>query len=837
MLLFCLVLGGGLSSCSNDGPVDQPDQPSAKLTVGEADATSAKLTLTTNLIQEYAYTVTSDLTATTPTATVIFGTGTKGTPVDGENIITVSGLKNNTEYMVFVATKSAAGYGEVLSAKVQTKDFSELLTILEPEYYSIQFHIKVPAGKTIAYAVQDLDTYLGMMEQFGHIDPEYLEGAKEMVSVLTESETITYRSEELLPAQALMLICGEVVEGDLDESGRETWKAMFDWEGYKESVSGGGGGVGPLGTFSSVFQTGGIPPFDKFWTTEYHNAVKTSSKAPDRMKDKEHYVTVKTLKNTTSTIELEFTPDPALQGYGFVWMDMATWDSIVSRLGSEESAITWWSVNGGMGLETVPVTAKVVDLQQGITYRMLICGVGNDERTLRSVDFFDFEAKEPTKPAPKVVVKGITAPEGQEESPWKVWFNIKAPNGDLVAAKYLCNEVGQWLPELNGGATYSSMIAQYGVEIAVADVDQINSAAGFNMSFDSWEDTKNRLAVVGFNDELTPSSPDLDKDGYADMTTMPEPPAPPVTSTLFSELLGDWTATVQRKKKVYDAESKKQVWVLEETPVVTKVTINDKQPYPTTCPEEIYDTYMKEGMERDEVTALFNDYVATSTKFDKKVRDQNRLLCEGFDITGLGSMSKYKSAWDLFGDPHYSAYTNNDCFNDFGPKWFLQIAEGDLVTIPVDIEHIAPLTGFDYYYDYFLIGVSDEEQATALDNGFSVTVSEDKQTLTVQLAVQDGITYDPTYACVSQWGVDIYGRCASIVLTKGWSGTATAGRTSAIKPVKMPSSSPINVVRTYNMTRLGKVASVAPSKHVELKQFSMEAHQAKMKTQAEKFNR
>lgn len=835
-LLSLVMVVGGMTSCSDD-PVDQSTVPSAELVVGTVGTNTAELKFTTNNIQEYAYQVTTNMTATAPTATVLFGTGTKGVPANGTNIINIKDLEGDTEYQIFMATKSANGFGDVLSEKFRTAKYTELLTFVGNDYFSITFHIEVPAGKVIAYSVADRERYIGLKDQMGTIDATYLDGAEPLVTVLKESATVTFEGwwdedwetgekelTPILPGQALVLICGEVVAGEPDDYDRPTWKVLFDFDkfwGYED-----GGDPGPLS--NNTRQGGGVVPEDECWTTEYHKTMLVGCKPADRMKDT--HVKVDVVSHTTRTIELTLTPDPALQGFGWAYIDVPLWESMVEMLG-EDGALTWFSMNG-MGLDTEPVTAAMKDLVPGLTYRMVMCGVGNEERTLQSVDYYDFKAKTATKEAPKMVVKGIQAPEGQVESPWTVWFNVKSPSKDVVTAKYACNGIRDWVAVLNGGMTYSAVVDQQGNPMTRADVNMINSDAGLNMSFPSWEDAETRLAVCGYNDELTMSSPDEDPDGVADMRTIAIPNAPRVESGLFTELVGDWTATVYKFDQKW--VDNVMTWVPNETPVITKVTVSAVPTHPATCPEEVYALY--EGKTREEVDALFAEFISSSDKYAGKVRGQNRLLCEGLHVGDM-YQTPYKSPWDLFINETYSSYSTDDLFYDFGPKWYLEIAEGDQVSVPVDLATMAPMSAW-FYDTFYMVGAGDKTFASDLKN-FGVTLSADKQTLTVEPHVNGDETFYPALAAIDSYGANISVKCQSIVLTKGWTEqpAANAARRSSLKGVSMSATTPINVVKAHHKTRLNKMAPRGNYKKVTMKPFSMVDHLTNMKNQAKKANR
>lgn len=837
MTLLCLIfVGGGMSSCSDDPvePVDPTKPATAELALGQIGTNAVELKLTTTNVQEYAYQVTANMTESAPTATVLFGTGTKGVAVNGENAIQVKGLEGDTEYQVFLATKSEKGFGDVLSKKFRTVKYTELITFVDADFHSIKFHIEVPKDKIIGYAVVDRTRYYGNVN-FGSIDPSYLNGAKEMCAALTESGTVTFEGwwskhpdtdedvlTRLLPGQAVALICGEVVEGKPDFYGRETWEVLFDFPKYWS----GQGGPGPMSGVISQESRAKVT-MDECWKTEYHQTLLESAKPTDKMPNT--HVDVDIVAHTTRTIDLALTPDPELLGYGSVYMDLPAWETLLVQLG-EEGALTWLALEG-MVLETAPRTLQLTELKPDVTYRLILCGIGNEERTLRSVDYFDFTGKTATKEAPKIVVKGIKAPAGEVESPEKVWFNVKAIGQDIIEAKYLCNYTRDWSEVLGAGMTYTQMIEQQGRKMQQGEVNEINSDAGYNVWFPCREDSETRFVVCGYNDEMTANNPDTDSDCRADMRSIVMPDAPRVESTLFTDLVGDWTATVYTYIKEDDMNPNSPL-VPSETPIITKITVSASPTHPSTCPESVYALYP--DLSKAEVDALFDSFIDCANKYTGKVRGQNRLLCEGLNVSQFST--PYKTPWELFIDPRYNAYSADDLFYDFGPKWYLEIANGDQVTVPVDLK-MPPVTSW-YMDALYMVGAGEKTFDDALKS-FSVTVSADKQTLTVNPAVGDGETLYPALASISQYGANIAVKCHSIVMTKGWTeqSAAKATRRASLKNVTLPSTHGIQVIKAHHKTRLSKIAPKAIYKTVELKPFSMVDYMDTLEKEANKANR
>ncbi|MEG0498834.1 MAG: hypothetical protein RR522_03035, partial [Alistipes sp.] len=379
LALFCLTfVGGGLVGCSDD-PTQTPipeEKPSATLSPDAiVGISTAELKLTTNKIQTYAYLVSAEAAATAPNAAVIFGTGTIAKAIDGENTISVKGLEGNTDYTLFVATKIGDKFGEeVLSAKFKTAKYTEFITILDAGYKNIRFHIEIQPGDTIGWGVSDRDSYLGLKEQFGYVDANFIGGSPTVVQTLTESQTVNFtgwneenwETGEIIPSypnpgQALTLLAGKIKMGIDPNSDEPAWIAEFDFDKYYGSMSGGGGGEllnkrplqgPPAPTLSE----------DECWKTPYHATIPCATKAPEKL---DAHVKVGVVKHTTRSITLSFTPDSAVKEFGWGWVDMATWNTLTTRLGSVESTHTWMYM-GGMPHSDVPVEVTVPDLEPGI---------------------------------------------------------------------------------------------------------------------------------------------------------------------------------------------------------------------------------------------------------------------------------------------------------------------------------------------------------------------------------------------------------------------------------------------------------------------------------------
>lgn len=750
-------------------------EPKAELVDGEIGIVEAVITLKAENLVEYAWQVTSDPEAAAPAPAVLFAEGTKASALEGDNAIEIKGLEGKTAYKFFLAytyeNEEGVQYGEVLTHEFTTQPYAGMVTFIDVDWFSITVHFEVPAGKTIGWCFVDRDQYVGM-QQFGTIAPSYLEQSKDKVNVVTESQTLVFdgwvldpefpdEKQAPLPGQSLVFVACEVVEGEPDEYNREMWKVPFDYEAYYESLGGGGGVLldKPLPTEFTP-----DPSLDEFWLTDYHTVGFINAKAPDHT---DATVEIEELKITAKSAVFGLTPGEGVVGYGYTYFEKSTWDGLIEYLGSEEGAVCWCTMNSMMGFNDGDTPASVTinnELELGFQYVFIVIVKGNEDGTLNNVIYHEFEPQEPTKPASEVTVTPIAAPDGNE-SPYTLWFNVRCASGDAKSAKYLFNTTNEFIKTLNGDNTVDKLFARAN-PFDSASIDEINSAEGCNVQFDGLlDDSQYRLMVSVTNDEDTEGYPDLDTEGkgWADQRTTVLPDKTPVTSSLFTDLLGDWTATAYLVKTNYTTSEK---YIDMENPVVKKVTIRSTTEWGELTPEII-------KLYKDEADARkwYEEFKLSAAKYDKKVKGQNRLVVDGFDFGSYGT--EFKSAWDLFGDTKYSAFDTDELFYAYGPKWYLEIAEGDKVTMPGDYTHLVPASAWAYYVMY-MMGV-DLNVQNSTDAPFDVKVSADKQTLTIEPKVIDGKTYYLALGSVNTYGnLSTYAHLGSLTLTKGWTEAAAA---------------------------------------------------------------
>ena len=234
---------------------------------------------------------------------------------------------------------------------------------------------------------------------------------------------------------------------------------------------------------------------------------------------------------------------------------------------------------------------------------------------------------------------------------------------------------------------------------------------------------------------------------------------PAVTSTLFDELPGEWTATLTTEGETSDEQS-------------------------------TFDLTIAGGVD-DATKALY--------------RAENWLV-------GFGSIyfQNYYSPADLvsFGWPEADAQL------DYGPKMFFEIHEGDVVTVLADMTNLFLNWNSENLGEVYLLGLDPAGMKfnTADGNAFPVTVSEDKNTLTINPLVIAGVNYYPSIlGLTTNWSAYMIGKSA-MTLTRKTEGPASVKGSSAatkfgnLRPVR--SSAPSAVAAVNRIGTIGSLSSV-----------------------------
>ena len=709
-------------------------------------------------------------------------------------------LKPSSTYYFYFAGKIAdkqyvteVGEKGVISFELTTKDYEEGVTIAKVGPFGFQAYVKPPQAVLdrkggLRYSVADLYTYnMHYYEMPSHpTDVTSLlhngKAAYEGCAITTPTllvydDTNTDVDEEgnpsatpIVPGEPSVLYLGEFTY-DKAEAERIGWgdgnapyvKAAFDFE------SAAGVSVEPQGIAPER-------PDDKYWTGFHYREVIMSN-APGTFDGKLNLevsyinnvpqISIKPSDNVF-TYCVGIVPDmPSTQGYDY-------YNTIVKYLGGDASLLQWFTTSYAGWVESFsnnfygPAQIKAAaesgefteeqiaqlgdgsvtfDLEQYLgallpenyKYRIIVVGLDSQRGLNQIVEKAVLEPRPVSKPAPVVEVKGIPNPSGKE-NPFEIWFNIKAPNKDLVKGLWLCNYEREWEEITTKDFTNYNLIRKYGLQFSDEELAVVNSDNGYDVSFATREDAVTYLGVLGFNDEG--STNDINSGvGLGKARSIKYPAAEKVESDLFTALNGEWTATTKlRRVKEHDEEG--NIVSTEEVEYSTKVVISNGYTVPAEPTKEVFSAYEK-TMSSNEIKALYANFVETVDNFNSKIAGQNMLLCEGFSFTfdedELEDFRTY-SPYELFIHPTYVAYDNESIVYDCGPKWFLQIHKDGSVTAPFSSSYFYPATGFYYPYwmgglekdNYTLVQEETNSDQTVSPAHFPVEVSEDRNTITIK---------------------------------------------------------------------------------------------------------
>ena len=794
----------GITGCSNETKV----KSSVAISNVTAEISSAEIFLNSTKITEYAYLVAPAGEQLSEDPVVIFKDGVTGQLTDGENTIVISGgLEGNSEYTAVIAFKLSADefYPEVVKVDFTTTDYVETVTLLDSYYDGIKLHFKVPqevkdAKHAIRFGIASLSTYidrkvmrgscdaLGLLYngQFHFMNDTTMVFDNSNVETVCDHGDVNSLHEPSSPREPLVFTAGEFLYDTEDTQGwgiNGWYIPAFDLDAYYEALYGGGGFM-PW----SIEVDQEYEDEDKFWTG-YFTRKYFTSKAPEVLEaNLDVEVNVGAVRGT-----INITPDENIYQYCvLIIADSYYKDYILPVIDNDESLLQWFvssyysATTWGTAVYQGPMEIILEDqlyLEPETDYHLFITAMGDDKGTSQCFYRKDFSTTAKTHPAPVMEVTPIANPSG-EESPYEVWFNVKCTSKDAVSAKYAANYEREFGMAFNGGATYNGLVGS-GNAFSVEEMALINSDEGENISFSTMPGQTTVLAVLGYNDEDTPNTiegTDYSDPAVAKKKAINEPAKAPVESSLFKDLLGDWTMSADVAEYDYYSSG----WVPAGTKSC-KVSIVEGVSYPETLDESVYATYKDlVGMSKEAVDALYDEFKTEMNEFNAMLKGQNRLLCYGFGFDNADTQYfTLNTPYDLFTSKSYTGYDNNSMLWDCGPKWYLEILEDGSVVAPVNAVRQYPLN-LAGYYTVYLAGVADK-YINVLEDGsdvlFPVSVSDDANTVTVNPYIHEDTEYflNGMYSNYGYMYPTNNKITSALTLTKGWTeeGTAPASVKSA----------------------------------------------------------
>lgn len=768
-LLSAVVLAGSMWSCSDDD--DQPGTNGEDSTLGvEAPAsdavfaTSATFKLSTKGAESYVYKVVEGANAAEPDPVVVYAeaqeNGTIVAVTGDTDEALVAGLEGNKTYTVFFIFKVGNEY-KIYSQKINTPKYSQMVTVIKTDLFSVTLHVEVPEDVYYSLGFISIEDYETYKMQYGKTDADYVVANpyggmrdpryKGPQNITIENGVNAYAGalnekdyEDDIYPYAVHPGTGYVIFiGQCNEDGTS--------EGFVNYIDNGGSDDDDWGVLGSKLPnikeyTEEKPISENMEFTGRYAKTVLFTQAPHKGTGS---VMAQIDRATEKSVMITYTPSDDILQYVVALIDDADLEMFLNFVGGEDG-LQISVLNGGDRYDGVQ--QLTYSLTPGHTYTAYIVGVYNEDATIQTMDKLEgIKTIVSDKPAVEFKVTPLNM-----ESPYQIGYNIKAPNGDCAAFKYLLNYTKDWYPELNGmegenlEENIARMVATYGQGINDADVlSKINSAEGYDMAFSTMDDTESWLVLESYNvDEKTKLF--YDGDNYR-TTSAPLKAEEPVNSELFSKLQGTWTATMTNAAG---------------TTVTCPVTIASGPEQVATLPEDVkqglVEYFVKQGKTQAQAEELvlkyFEEYKEGAAYYTQKYKNMNCLVATGFVYDDW--YAPLATSWDLFHSTEYSAYNTDELFRDYGPKMFLKIEKdengADVVSIITTrmledgynyYRYVDPLA--DWYRTLVLCAYNTETPDNYYTSDFPVEVSADMNTVTIKSLEQDGKIYSPGFATES----------------------------------------------------------------------------------------
>ena len=896
MLCAMTLFAVSFTACQ-DGPDEGGENVPASLSaeVVKVEANAAEIAIAATSVKELAYQLLPSVEKA-PMAVVVFKDGTVITPAGERTTLSLADLEYESDYTLHIAARLEKGgfYNEVVSVDFSTGEYPGDVTIIRYNYDGADIRVNIPEavkqrGNKLKWFVQSVPdnkkwkpsatgyfTDAELVQQNENSYPAFLIHRDTTLHICENNRVVDLGNDEYIeyyarisPGEPLIVSIQEVLYTS-DDSGHG-WGAgwygtPFLWEEFMGEyyASTGGGGAMP---WSNYVETRAMPNEENYWPEDsWHTTLRFEAKKPEQLNANVAVGVVGYNNSPNLTAKgglVTFTPEEGVYCYCVSILDHALYQTLLLQwLSGKRDQVQWFITSNFAAYEGLaatlyanagPTSLDMVEwfggpVTPGGHYHVLVTAMGSKEGetglepdpSYQSFSHFEFDVPDYTLPAPEIKVTAL-----ESDNPFIARFNVKCTNSNVAPiekASFACNYARDFSLYINSYKyTYAELVGMntaVGVYLDDSDVKKINSAEGLLFEVESREDAVTGLVVMGWNEEARPSNPDAeDSEAYAEARTPAIPDAERVESSLFTELLGDWTATttinyVETKYRTDEngnyLKDEEGNYLVDKIPhqveTKSKVTIGEIT-YPETLSQEVYDLYGKSGVSKAQTDAYFANFKELADHNNRKIRGQNRLLCQGLDFdaaeTSYKDILNYQSPWDLFVSPTYSCTSVDDNFYDFGPKWYLQICKDGKVVVPVNMNRLLPMTnwqgaevhfiGYDPDNNQALIAPSEDSDDVSTWPNFPVEVSQDKNTLTIKPHVYDSgeevFTFYPNMIINtnSVYGmVPMNGKIKSeIVLTRGWSENGSTIEVSA---------STENTVNAMNVTSLKSVNGVQPVK-------------------------
>ena len=850
-LLGLLVLFCGMFSGCNP----KEDVSSFSVSVKEVGPEYVKVAVKAPSAVELAYILdTKEKRVDNPV--MIFASGESLTVKPEDEVRISKGLKEETQYYLYVVAKlDAKNYSDIftLPFKTTSYDLDELLTVVDQSYDGFRMRISLPesteeAGNAIRYnqCCIMMYNYMG-----GGGNDDYFSLLYNGGKYTTKDVTLTYSEDEnwyqtgedsdgdgeidwdtsynpISPGEPVVFVAGEFAwMEDKPEYETENFRFPSGWpSGYylpliDESYYGKPASGNQQSSMGIVTDYTITHPLDNYWTGAFQRKhFRVQEPTPF-----DGEVDVQLVEATPIDLVMEFYPDETVAQYAVGVFDDSMYQQVLDLCNGQEEYLQWaitsyfaaYTFGTRVAKEAVRMALTSFYYQDAIAeetdYHVLVTAMGDNMATTQNFQHYVFTTTRKTKDAPVIEVTALQ----DESTPYVAKFNVKcttvAEGNPLTECYYAANYKRDWLLEVNGGATYFSLVAgnkAYSY-FSTEEIAKINSEEGLDLEIPSIDGETTRVAVLGYNDEYTPNdlvgfSPiqieDGECPGIADCTTPWLEEKPYVDERAYMDLVGDWTATATLENAT-DGKT-----FIHKSKISFAADILD---YPAQLADSVYTIY-KETSKYDEakVDALWAEFKEMSkTVSDRRLTYQNRLIAKGWLNADSYNRLDYYSPYSLFVDKTYKSVDVSSIFYDFGPKWYIEAVEdenGNVSLIaPFDSNFLPPAANWSV--PFYLAGMElDNYYTVTYGDGwtpaFPVEVSEDRNTITIKPLVYNDMEFYPNMV-----GIDYSMNqtilenpvVSEIVLTRGWSEPkATKAMSSSIskgKSVQVKGEFPTSVYK------------------------------------------
>ena len=630
----------------------------------------------------------------------------------------------------------------------ETLDNTKLLNVVDITPFSFKFQVNMPDTADWVMALVDRDIYEQMKMFFGQSDAGFLESIgnvhyKGPQTIEIKDGDYWYTETDwdgtavgdmvytVKPGSAYVLLISAAYYGEVPNTYPITsrWMPYCEYDFDDDYVDDDMGVMSEgmnLGDYSEKCNDPGVKfthEYAKqcFWTDAPQQAAQG--------------VDVELVKLTERTAIFEMYPPEDCLSYHVLPLADEDYAMLVGMVG--EAGIQAYVLNNGQ-----PMAGgneyTMSDLVVGAKYHMMVTGLFEEKGAVQSFYHETFSPQVSTLPVPQLVVTDV--PEKNTHD--KVYFNIKCPTKDATAVKYIANYVKDWIPELNSGYSYNDMVEMYGQLLTEEELAQVNSDAGYELYYTSYEDVATRLAVVAYNSDEKAGDA-----AWADSKAEPLPAKTKVESTLYADLEGDWVLNYWDTQSFLSSENsdKTQKYRQYNTTITTNPDFGPAS-FEEWKGDASYEFVLGAlGGNETRVKTLFEEYKAVAAYHKDKYAGQNQIIGVNFPCGSYvkASTQNVYTPWDLFTSEYYSAYDNYELFYDFGPKVFFEVKDANTIVLKSDMNALPPMENFDGAYYMVGVGKKGTTLQYLLECEFPVTISEDKNTLTVNPVVVDGVSYYP----------------------------------------------------------------------------------------------